>query len=554
VTQVVEIPVLVVGAGPIGLGQAIDLGWRGVDCMLIEQTDGVPESPKLGLVAVRTMEIFRRWGIAESILNAGFPNDFELSMLFATSMAGHLLARDPYPSVNDAPKPPWSPEKRIRCPQIFLDPALARAVKAQPSTKLRYLWKLERFEQYPTHVVAHVTDLANNEPVEIRAQYMIACDGAASSIREALGIKMEGNAKMNYSMGILIRSPDLLQHFDKGEAERIIFVGPEGTWGNLTIVDRDNWRITVLGSALRFDMNTFDPHVWVKRALGRDDVPYEVVSAIPWRRSELTAERYRSGRVMLVGDSAHVMSPTSGMGMNTGVGDLFDLGWKLDAVLRGWADEKLLDTYDVERRPIAIRNATFATHNWKAWIAPTNCQNILEDTPEASRLRSEIGEQMKDALRDEWVSWGVQVGYRYENSPICIGDGTPPTPDDYKTYVPTARPGSRAPHAWLADGRSTLDLFEQGLTLLCFEGADKSAIAALKEAASSRRVPLSVVPIEDRAIAALYEQPMVLVRPDGHVAWRGKSAKDAQYLIDTARGAFVGEAAASNDNRRARSA
>jgi FAD binding domain-containing protein/aromatic ring hydroxylase-like protein len=359
---------------------------------------------------------------------------------------------------------------------------------------------------------------------------------------------------MNYSMGILIRSPDLLQHFDKGEAERIIFVGPEGTWGNLTIVDRDNWRITVLGSALRFDMNTFDPHVWVKRALGRDDVPYEVVSAIPWRRSELTAERYRSGRVMLVGDSAHVMSPTSGMGMNTGVGDLFDLGWKLDAVLRGWADEKLLDTYDVERRPIAIRNATFATHNWKAWIAPTNCQNILEDTPEASRLRSEIGEQMKDALRDEWVSWGVQVGYRYENSPICIGDGTPPTPDDYKTYVPTARPGSRAPHVWLADGRSTLDLFERGLTLLCFEGADKSAIAALKEAASSRRVPLSVVPIEDRAIAALYEQPMVLVRPDGHVAWRGKSAKDAQYLIDTARGAFVGEAAASNDNRRARSA
>jgi 2-polyprenyl-6-methoxyphenol hydroxylase-like FAD-dependent oxidoreductase len=550
----VEIPVLIVGAGPIGLGQAIDLGWRGVDCMLIEQTDGVPESPKLGLVAVRTMEIFRRWGIAESILNAGFPNDFDLSMVFATSMSGHLLARDPYPSVQDAPKPAWSPERRIRCPQIFLDPALARAVKAQPSAKLRYLWKLERFEQHPTHVVAHVTDLTCNESVEIRAQYMIACDGAASSIREALGIKMEGNAKMSYSMGVLIRSPDLMQHFDKGEAERIIFVGPEGTWGNLTIVDRDNWRLTILGSALRFDMSTFDPHAWIKRALGRNDVPYEFVSALPWRRSELTASHYRAGRVLLVGDSAHVMSPTSGMGMNTGMGDLFDLGWKLEAVLHGWADEKLLDTYDSERKPIAIRNTKFATHNWKAWTAPTNCQNILDDTPEAGKLRSEIGERMKEALRDEWVSWGVQVGYRYEGSPICIPDGTAPPPDEYQTYIPTARPGSRAPHAWLPDGRSTLDLFERSFVLLSFDGADARSINALKNAASGRRVPLSVVPIQDPGIAELYEQPLVLVRPDGHVAWRGRSVGDAEHLIDTVRGTFVLPAEASRGTLRACSA
>lgn len=196
--------------------------------------------------------------------------------------------------------------------------------------------KLEGFEQSPTHVLASVRDLASGEKLEIRAKYLVGCDGVGSAVRSALGIEMLGNPKLSYSVSILVRLSGLMQHIDKGEAERYIFVGPEGTWGNWTVIDgKDLWRLTILGTPEKLDLNRLDPSAWVKRALGRDDLPFEVLSVLPWRRSEMIAERFRSGRVFLAGDSAHTMSPTGGMGMNTGMGDAADLGWKLDAVLRG---------------------------------------------------------------------------------------------------------------------------------------------------------------------------------------------------------------------------
>ncbi len=537
-TRMIETPVLIVGAGPIGLGLALDLGKRGTECILIELTDGVIVQPKIGLMAVRTMEIFRRWGIADEVRSAGFPRDYKLSMVFCTSLAGHLLDRDDYPSLDDMETPQWSTEKKQRCPQIWLNPIMQAAVEKQPSVNLHLRWKLESFEQFETHVLAQVTDLNNGEKVLIRANYMVGCDGVGSAVRNALGIDMQGNPKLSYSISILMRLPGLLQAIDKGEAERYLFVGPEGTWGNWTVIDgKDLWRMTILGTEEKLDIENLDPAAWIRRGLGRDDIPFEVLSILPWRRSELIAKHFADQRVILAGDAAHTMSPTGGMGMNTGMGDAFDLGWKLNAVLQGWADPALLDSYEAERRPVAARNAAFSTHNWNSWRSVQNCANILEATDVGSQLRADIGASLKAATKVDWASWGLQMGYRYDDSPICMPDGSPATPDDYGTYVPSARPGGRAPHAWLSDGRSTLDLFGNGFVLLQFPAEQSNGIAALQEAARKHGVPLSVVIIEDTAIAKLYEQPLVLVRPDGHVSWRGSQVDDAELIINTVRGA-----------------
>lgn len=537
-TRHIETPVLIIGAGPVGMSLAIDLGWRGTECTLIEQGDGSIEQPKIGLMAVRTMEFFRRWGIADRVRACGFPDDYNLSMVFCTSLAGPQLAREEYPAIRDMPSLPWTTEKKQRCPQLWLNPILQGAVEEYPNVGLHFRMRLDGFEQFDDHVLARVTDLSTDEPLTIRAEYVVGCDGVSSAVRGALDIEMQGNAKLSYSVSILVRVPDLLRQCEQAEAERYIFVGPEGTWGNWTVIDgKDLWRLTILGNMDKLDLDTFDPPALVRRALGRDDIAFEVLSVLPWRRSELIAESYRDRRVILAGDSAHTMSPTGGMGMNTGLGDAVDLGWKLQAVLDGWGDVALLDSYELERKPIAVRNAAFSTSNWKAWNSPTDCGAILDDTLEGEQLRHEVGASLRAATQVDWESWGLQMGYRYEGSPICVADGTPAPPDECHSYAPTARPGARAPHAWLPDGRSTLDLFGQQFVLLCFPAAAPADIEALRSAAAQRKVPLNVVAVADPSVASLYEQALVLVRPDGHVAWRGAHAGDALHIFDTVRGA-----------------
>lgn len=536
-SQVKETSVLIVGAGPVGLSLAIDLGWRGVDCMLIEQGDGTVEHPRTGLIAVRTMEFFRRWGIVDRVRNCGFPGDYDLSIEFCTSMSGYMLDRDEYPSMDDMPTPEWTPEKKQRCPQQWLDPILKRSINDFPSIDMKFNMRLDNFNVKESHVEANVCDLKKNTNVVIHADYIVGCDGASSVVRESLNIGMVGNHKLNYSMGILFYCPDLLLRCDKEPAERYLFIGPEGTWGNLTVVDgKDLWRLTVYGSEDKFNLTTFNPNAWVKRALGRDDITFSVLSALPWRRTELIAESYGGGRALLCGDAIHTMSPTGGMGMNTGVADAIDLGWKLAATVQGWAGSELLSTYQTERKPVAMRNASYSTHNFKTWTSPPACEFILEDSEKAESMRRSIGKKIKDATRSEWQSWGLQVGYRYEDSPICFKDGTPPTPDEYSVYVPTARPGSRAPHVWIEPGKSIFDLFGKNFTLLVFPEADIDQVKYLTLAAAAQNVPLSVARIESLEAAALYVAPLVLVRPDGHVAWRGQLIEDANKIVQTVRG------------------
>ena len=531
------VPVLVVGGGPVGLALAGDLGWRGIACVLIEQSDGSIYQPRMDLVGIRTMEFCRRWGLVPTVESSPYPRDYAQDNVYLTSMTGYELGRERFPGIGQAPPPKDSPQRRERCPQNMFDPVLRGFAAAQKSVTMRYRTRLVSFTQNAEAVTAIVEDADSGAHEEIKARFIVGCDGARSLVRETLGLRMQGNPVLTYTTNVIFRCPHLLSLHDKGKAYRHIFIGPEGTWSTIVAINgRDQWRFSLIGGAEQRDYTKPEIEAAIRRAVGCD-FEFEILSVLPWVRRELVAESYRNGRGFIAGDAAHVMSPTGGFGMNTGIQDIVDLSWKLAAALQGWAGENLLDSYSIERQPIGTRNVTEASGNLRRMLSVERHPELLDATPQGAAARERVGREFTETMRREWFTLGIHLGYRYENSPISWPDGTDAPPDNPRVYVPVARPGHRAPHAYLADGRSTLDLFGRGFVLLGF-GADVIAAAPLIEAAKRRSVPLGFVAIAEPEIAALYEHRLVLVRPDGHVAWRGDALPaDPLRLIDVVRGA-----------------
>ena len=533
-------PVLVVGGGPVGLALAGDLGWRGISCLLVEQSDGSIYQPRMDLVGVRTMEFCRRWGLVPAVEASPYPRDYAQDNVYLTSLTGHELGRERFPGIGQAPPPPQSPQRRERCPQNMFDPILRAFAASQPTVTLRYRTRLLSLAQDSEHVTAVVENTETGAREEISARCIVGCDGARSTVRETLGIAMRGNPVLTYTTNVIFRCPRLLSLHDKGKAYRHIFIGPEGTWSTIVAINgRDEWRFSIIGGAQQREYTTEEIEAAIRRAVGCD-FDFEILSELPWVRRELVAERYRNGRGFIAGDAAHVMSPTGGFGMNTGIGDVIDLSWKLAAVLEGWGGDALLDSYSIERQPVGVRNVAEASSNLRRMLGVGAHPDLLDPTPQGAATRDRVGREFSETMRREWFTLGIHLGYHYEGSPICWPDGTAAPPNNANTYAPTARPGHRAPHAWMADGRSTLDLFGRGFALLGF-GTDADEAAPLLAAARKRKVPMTFHEIVEPQIGALYERKFVLVRPDGHVAWRDdRMPPDADRLIDVVRGAFIG--------------
>jgi len=307
----------------------------------------------------------------------------------------------------------------------------------------------------------------------------------------------------------------------------------------------------------------------IERAIG-GPAEYEILSILPWLRRELVADTYRLGRAFLAGDSAHVMSPTGGFGMNSGIADAVDLSWKLTALLQGWGGERLLDSYEIERQPVARRAAREATANLARTLAPGANPALLDRTFEGAKLRYEIGRRYSATMLREWYKLGIDLGYIYRGSPICVPDEVPIldsdgslsdpshvrevhkvaihraegfsleldcelTPEEVMIYRPSAEPGARAPHVWLEPGTSILDLFGSGFTLLLI-GPEAPSVTAFVERAAAIGLPFAVHEVVNPKVRELYGAPLVLIRPDGHVAWRGSSAADAARILDIVRG------------------
>jgi 2-polyprenyl-6-methoxyphenol hydroxylase-like FAD-dependent oxidoreductase len=483
------------------------------------------------------MEHCRRWGIVKDVVAAPYPRDYPQDNIYLTSLVGYELGRERFPGMANEKPPAVSPQKRERCPQNMFDPVLRKFAQSQPGVHLKYLTRLVGFTQNDDHVVAELESMESGKRRTVTARYMVACDGAASGVREALGLVMIGTPVLTYTTNVIFRCPDLVQLHDKGRAYRHILIGPEGTWATIVAINgADQWRFSLIGNATRTSYSEDEIRAAIVRAVGRD-FDFEILSIVPWARKELVADHYGKGRVFLAGDAVHAMSPTGGFGMNTGIGDSVDLVWKLSAVLTGWGGDHLLDSYEIERRPTAVRNVAEASKNLKYMMSPGHNPQLLDDTEEGAAVRARLGEEFSAGMRNEWFTLGIHLGYRYDPSPICWPDDTPPPPYDTSHYVATSRAGSRAPHVWLADGRSMLDLFGRGFVLLKL-GVNSCDVSRLIDAAYRVGLPLELVEIDEPDVIAAYEARLVLVRPDGHVAWRGdQPPEDPNLLIDCVRGA-----------------
>ena len=533
-------PVLIVGGGPVGLALALDLGWRNVPCVLVEQGDGEVVDAKMFATGIRTVEFCRRWGIADEVKHWGFPADFPFDNVFVTGLDGYEVGRIPMPALKDIAPFPDSPEQFAHCPQFVFDPILARAAGRYPSVTLRYRCRLAGFRDDGAHVEADLVDEETGRSHRIRTDYLVGCDGVASAVRKALGIETRGVPFINRSVNVMFRAPALWEQHDKGKAGRYVIIGEEGAWASLTPADGgDLWRLMIHGEQ-DMDPDRVDAAAEVRRAIG-PDAAFDIVKVGHWIRRRMVADSFQRGRVFIAGDAAHVMPPNGGLGMNTGIGDAVDLGWKLAAVHAGWGGPRLLASYEVERRPVGIRQCDEAMRNFERYGSRKPAPHVTDATAEGDKVRAALGRRLSSSNALAWDNpMHTHLGYRYDNSPIVIADGPPPPePEDTRIYTPSSHPGGRAPHAWLKDGRSTLDLFGRGFTLLRF-GRERPGDAGIVAAAVARAVPLDLVEIDEPEVARLYARRLVLVRPDGHVAWRGDAApSEPAALIDRVRGAGV---------------
>lgn len=523
--------VLIVGGGPVGMAMAAELRYQGVDCILIEQSDGVVTDPKVSTIGPRSMEFCRRWGIAQSIRNAGWPPDHTLDVAWVTAVGGHEIFRVPFPNYADRVLPEYTPEPEQVCPQNWFAPVFLDFLGQYPQGLVKLFSRLESFEQNQDGVIARVTNLQSGNQEIIHAQYLIAADGASSRIRKACGVKTTTFHQTQKFQSVVFKAPELAQGLGKNNAMVFFLVNPTIQEPLRAVDGRGSYRLILKPHP---DGSVRDAMEAIKAAIAFD-TPIEIVSNLPWHLTHRVAESYRQGRIFFIGDAAHTLSPSGGFGMNTGIADAVDLGWKLAATLQGWASTQLLDTYEIERKPIAIRNLEAANANLKRSQNRTVPPVIMTDTPAGKQIRQQMAEGMERSnVRQEFDAPGIHFGFRYE-SPAIATEEKPPN-DDPQQWHQTSYSGCRAPHAWLESGKSTLDLFGHGLVLLNFKDAETTS---LEKACQEKDIPLRAYSINNTAIARLYRRAYVLIRPDGHVAWRGDELPpEPEVIIDRIRGYF----------------
>jgi 2-polyprenyl-6-methoxyphenol hydroxylase-like FAD-dependent oxidoreductase len=550
VTQHLETPVLIVGAGPVGLTLAMDLARRGTECLVLERrAAGEPPSVKCNHVASRSMEAFRRLGCADEVRAAGLPDDYPNDVVIRTRATGHELMRIHIPCRRDrfsdvsGPDGWWpTPEPPHRINQIFLEPVLFRNAAATPGVRILNGTEFDGFEQDEAGVTARAHDLATGEPIAVRAAYLVGCEGGSSIVRRSIGAKFVGDEQIQRVQSSYVRAPELLARVTKPDAWMSYIYAPERA-GNLVAIDgRETWLIHNYLLPDEAGFEAVDRDACIRALLGvGPEFQYELLGKEDWIGRRLVADRFRGGRAFICGDSAHIWVPYAGYGMNAGIADAMNLSWMLAAHLAGWAPAALLDAHERERQPITEQVSRFAMNHAQGAIRErTSMPPELEDeTPEGEAARRRIGEAAYALHVQQFACAGLNYGYYYDASPIIAYDGAEAPAYTMYDYTPSTAPGCRTPHFRLADGRSVYDAMGPGFTLLRFDPA--ADVSPLVRAAADVGAPLAVLDVEADDIPEAYAHRLVLSRPDQHVAWRGDEAPaDAKGLIDLVRGAATG--------------
>jgi 2-polyprenyl-6-methoxyphenol hydroxylase-like FAD-dependent oxidoreductase len=517
--------VLIVGAGPTGLTLAIDLGKRGVRCLLIEQKERPAFLPKMERINARTMEIYRRMGLSQQIRAAGLRPDCPMDVYVVLALNEPPLLRLPYPSVTQAQAEtratndgslPLEPYQLIS--QYTLEPLLKSVAETIPAMTVRFGCEFLSLEQDQHGVTARV-QTSHEGTQELRASYLVGCDGGASPVRKQLGIELAGEGNTLALRQALYRCDELFDRLPIGN-------GP-GKGRHYHIADDKATQLIMQDSTRHWTLHSMvetneEMNAAFERTVGVP-IKYEMLSCDPWRQNLLLADRYGQGRVFLAGDAVHLVIPTGGLGMNSGVADAIDLSWKLAATLRGWGGPDLFKSYEVERRQVGERNvgasryATLGRRKWRSLWRP----NIRDNTPAGQQTRYVLSTMADIEQRKSNEMIGAELGYRYVDSPIVCN--VPGGPEHlFREYHSTTWPGARLPHVWRDDGTPMQDHIPGGYSILKL-GRTKADMRGLEEAIRARGAPVAVLDVPDRIAREIYGYDLILVRPDMHVVWRGNA-------------------------------
>ena len=532
--------VVIVGAGPVGTALAVDLALAGIDVIVLEsRAEGERPHPGTNLTNIRSMEHMRRWGAADHLAAANpLGADVARDVKFVTRGDGHVLLNLPG-AVGGAERLPFSSAAPRWGPQSSIERGLRGRLAELPSASIRWNATFHSYEELDDRVVVHYRD-QGREMRTVSATYLVGADGGRSAVRRQTGIRMEGTSRLAHFAAWYIRSPELLEVI-AASFGRIAFYwfANEDKTGVILMPQDSDGLFQFFDGPLSAEADGADWDYMKQRlfsAVGRE-VEVEIVEATDFWVNSIVAPEFQAGRVLLAGEACHHVSVFGGFGMNLGIGDAADLGWKLAGTLKGWAGPALLPSYSAERVPVVrwIRDLTEEStqHTGESWTVP----GMEAATGEGERLRAEIGQRIALEKEKELVSLGAQFGAAYRGSPVIVPDDTEPPQATFGQFVASASPGARAPHLWLAEGRSLYDeVAQEGFTLLHLDPA--ASTTGLAKAAASRGGPLRVVRVSHPDAQAAYGAAMALIRPDHHVAWRGADAPaDPFAVIDAIRGA-----------------
>ena len=543
----VDVSVLVVGAGPVGLSLAMDLAWRGIDVVVAEIRErGAEPEAKCNHVSSRTMEIFRRLGLAGKIRNAGLPADHANDVSYRTSFIGTELSRILIPcrrdrfDATDGPDTNWpTAEPPHRINQIYLEPIMFdHAAQMQNLTFLNRT-SFESFDQTDDQVISIATDLDNGQSIRINSKYVVGADSGRSKIRGMIGAKFEGDAIIQRVQSTFIRAPSLMD-LQKAEPAWATFTLNPKRSGNVYAID--GIEKFIVHNYLLDTENDFDEvdRDWsIRTILGvNGGFEYEIIKNMDWNAHRFVADKFRDRRVFICGDAAHIWVPYAGYGMNAGIADAVGLSWLMAAELNGWGAPNILDGYERERLPITQQVSYFVMDHAEAMAGQRGevPDNIEALGPEGDALRKVIGKKAYDLNVQQYCCGGLNYGYFYNDSPLIIQDGKEPPPYSMSDFTPSTVPGCRTPHYMIDNGRSLYDAMGPEYTLLRTD--PEINIDPLILAAGDKGVPLCILDISGQEVKALYDRKLILSRPDQHIAWRGDELPENPIaLIDIIRGA-----------------